>query len=171
LRVRLQRSNLKLAGVFFLTLAALMAQDITNYLTPDVARVGSKLACRCAGCKNTVGDCPMLRCESSDPLRRRIYSEQAQGKSDSEIINAIVREQGVVALSEPQPLALFVWIMPGIALLIGFFIYTSFVRRNRQAPATLTPGDQAVIDRFRTQIDRELGDSPVRGKDGAASRK
>ena len=54
---------------------------------------------------------------------------------------------------------LFVWVMPGIALLIGFFIYTAYVRRNRKAPAPLTPVDQALIDRFQTQIDRELGES------------
>jgi cytochrome c-type biogenesis protein CcmH/NrfF len=159
LLARLQRSNLKLAAAFLLTLASLLAQDITNYLTPDVARVGMRLACRCGGCKNTVGDCPMLHCGSADPKRRRIFEMKQRGISDDEIVNAIVREEGAVALSGPLPHEFFVWMMPGLALLIGFFIYSAYVRRNRKAPAPLTPVDEALIDRFRPQIDRELDES------------
>lgn len=156
---RLQRSNLKLAAAFFLAFASLLAQDITNYLTPDVARVGMRLACRCGGCKNTVGDCPMLHCGSADPKRRRIFEMKQRGIGDDEIVNTIVREEGVVALSGPLHHELFVWMMPGIALLLGFFLYSAYVRRNRKAPAPLTPVDEALIDRFRPQIDGELDES------------
>jgi cytochrome c-type biogenesis protein CcmH/NrfF len=82
-----------------------------------------------------------------------------RGISDDEIVNAIVREEGAVALSGPLPHEFFVWMMPGLALLIGFFIYSAYVRRNRKAPAPLTPVDEALIDRFRPQIDRELDES------------
>lgn len=156
---RLQQSNLKLVAAFLLALGSLLAQDITNYLTPDVARVGMRLACRCGGCKNTVGDCPMLHCGSADPKRRRIFEMKQRGIGDDEIVNAIVREEGAVALSGPLPHEFFVWMMPGLALLIGFFIYTAYVRRNRKAPTPLTPVDEALIDRFRPQIDRELDES------------
>lgn len=156
---RLQQSNLKLVAAFFLALASLLAQDITNYLTPDVARVGQRLACRCGGCKNTVGDCPMLHCGSSDPKRHRIFEMKQRGVSDDEIVSTIVREEGVAALSGPLHHELFVWMMPGIALLIGFFIYTAYVRRNRKAAAPLTPVDEALIDRFRPQIDSDLDES------------
>jgi cytochrome c-type biogenesis protein CcmH/NrfF len=54
---------------------------------------------------------------------------------------------------------LFVWLMPGIALLIGFWIYSAYVRRNRKAAAPITPVDQALIDRFQKQIDGELDES------------
>ena len=156
---RLQRSNLKLVAAFSLALASLLAQDITNYLTPDVARVGMRLACRCGGCKNTVGDCPMLHCGSADPKRRRIFEMKQRGIGDDEIVNTIVREEGVVALSGPLHHELFVWMMPGIALLLGFFLYSAYVRRNRKAPAPLTPLDEALINRFRPQIDSELDES------------
>jgi cytochrome c-type biogenesis protein CcmH/NrfF len=159
LLARLQQSNLKLVAAFFLALASLLAQDITNYLTPDVARVGQRLACRCGGCKNTVGDCPMLHCGSADPKRHRIFEMKQRGISDDEIVNTIVREEGVLALSGPLHHELFVWLMPGVALLIGFFIYSAYVRRNRKAAAPLTPVDEALIDRFRPQIDSELDES------------
>ena len=153
--------SLKLTAIFFIAFATIFAQGITNYLTPGVARVGAKLACRCSGCKNTVGDCPMLRCDYTDPMRHRIFDMQAKGMSDSAIVSTIVREEGVAALAGQQPLGLWVWLMPGFALAVGFWIYSRYVRRNRKQPEPLTPVDQAIIDRFQTQIDRELDESPA----------
>lgn len=157
--VRLRRSNLKLVVAFFVALAAVVAQDPTSYLTADVLRVGDKLACRCGGCRNTVGNCPMLHCGSADPMRRKIYGMQKQGMDDSKIVNAIVREEGIVALASPPADGfggIITWIMPGVALLIGFFIYSRYVRRNHQEPEPISAGDQAMIDRYRAQMDREL---------------
>jgi cytochrome c-type biogenesis protein CcmH/NrfF len=159
---RRRRSNLKLFVAFLIPLAALIAQDPTSYLTPNVLRVGDKLACRCGGCRNTVGNCPMLHCDSADPMRRRIYNMQAKGMSDSAIVSTIVREEGIVALASPPAKGLgpiLTWIMPGIALLIGFWIYSLYVRRNRKDPEPLTAVDRAVIDRFHVQIERELGEA------------
>jgi cytochrome c-type biogenesis protein CcmH/NrfF len=157
--------SLKILLAFFGVLTAVYAQDPTSYLTPDVLRVGSRLACRCAGCRNTVGDCPMLRCGSSDPIRRRIFEMQKQGMSDDAIVNTFVKEEGIVALATPPTHGLgpiITWIGPGIALLLGFLVYSWYVRRNRQQPAPLMPVDQAVLDRFKSQIDRELDDSPLK---------
>jgi cytochrome c-type biogenesis protein CcmH len=168
LQPRPRRFSLKLAAAFFFVLSALVAQqDVTSYLTTDVARVGSRLACRCGGCKNTVGDCPMLRCDSSDPKRRRIFEMKSQGLSDDAIVNTFVREEGVVALSSPQPLHLITWLGTPVALLLGFWFYTSFIRRNRKPVETISAEDQAMIDRFRPQFDRELDDSTDNGKEGA----
>jgi cytochrome c-type biogenesis protein CcmH/NrfF len=163
--VRPQRFSLKLALAFFAAIAALIAQDSTSYLTSDVIRVGSKLACRCGGCRNTVGDCPMLRCSSADPLRHRIFSMKSKGMSDAAIVNDIVREQGIVALASPPTEGLgpiITWVMPGVALLIGFWIYSAFVRRHRKAPEPLTARDESLIERYRTQMDHELEDDHAR---------
>lgn len=162
MQARLRRSNLKLAAAFFFALATLVAQDPTSYLTPDVMRVGSRLACRCGGCRNTVGNCPMLRCDSADPMRQRISGMKKAGLSDDAVVNAIVREEGAVALSSPPASSfggLLTWIMPGIALLGGFLIYSFYVRRNQKTPEPLSSFDRAVIDRFRDQIDRELDET------------
>ncbi len=172
--VGLRAIDLKLLFAFFAAIALLIAQDPTFYLTPSVLRIGDKLACRCGGCRNTVGNCPMLRCSSADPLRRRIYNMKAAGMSDADVVNTIVREQGVVALSSPPAGSfggLITWTMPAVALLIGFFIYSSFVRRHRKTPEPLSAGDQALIDRFRTQMDRELDEPPAPEKGGADPRK
>lgn len=165
---RLQQSNLnrKLLVAFFVAIATLVAQDPTSYMTPDVARVGAKLACRCGGCRNTVANCPMLHCSSADPMRRRIHEMKARGISDNDVVSTIVREEGIVALASPpaEGFALITWIVPPVVLLMGFFVYSWYVRRNRKEPEPLSPVDQAVIERFRTQIDREFEDFPL--KDG-----
>jgi cytochrome c-type biogenesis protein CcmH len=106
----------------------------------------------------------MLHCSSADPMRRRIHEMKARGLSDDDVVNTIVREEGVVALSSPpaEGFGLVTWIMPPVVLLVGFFVYSWYVRRNRQEPQPLSPGDQAVIERFRAQIDRELEDHPAK---------
>lgn len=148
----------KVSAIFFLALTALVAQDLTNYLTPDVARVGTRLACRCGGCKETIGNCPMLRCDSADPMRRRIFDMQSKGMNDDSIVKNIVQEQGIVALAGQQPIAWIGWLMPPIALIAGFWVYSRFVRRNQAVPVPLTAQDHATLERFRSQIDSELGD-------------
>ena len=147
--------------------APFSAQDPTSYLTPEVLRVGGRLACRCGGCRNTVGNCPMLHCGFSDPMRRRLQQMKARGMSDDSVVNAIVREQGIVALASPpfEGFGLITWVVPPIALLLGFGFYSQYVRRHRQAPQPLSAADEAVIGRFRAEIERELDQDPVRSFD------
>lgn len=162
----LQRFKLKLLFSFFTVLAAVVAQDATSYLTSDVIRVGGRLACRCGGCRNTVGDCPMLRCSSADPLRHRIYAAKQKGMTDNAIVESVVHEEGIVALSSPPGQGLgpiITWVMPGLVLVLGFFVYSAFVRRHRRTSPALTETDQALMDRFRTEIDRDWDDVPGTG--------
>ncbi len=95
---------------------------------------------------------------------------KSSGQSDDEIVDSIVREAGMVALAAPpnQGWGLFTWLMPGAALLIGFWIYTRWVKRNHQEPAPVSAVDQAMVDRFQSQIDREMEDTPetTEGKAG-----
>jgi cytochrome c-type biogenesis protein CcmH/NrfF len=101
----------------------------------------------------------MIRCGSADPMRHRIYNMKSKGMSDSDIVNSIVRQEGIVALASPPAAGvgpIVTWVMPGLVLILGFFVYSAFVRRHRKAPAPLTAGDEKLIERFRTQIDSEL---------------
>jgi cytochrome c-type biogenesis protein CcmH/NrfF len=158
--------TLKLVIAFFGVVSAVLAQDMTAFLTPDVIRVGSRLSCPCGTCRNTVGDCPMLHCVCS-AKRKRIFEMKQQGLSDDAIVNTFVKEEGIVTLAAPPAQGLgpiITWFGPGIALLLGFGFYSWYVRRNQKQPEPLLPADQAVLDRFRLQIDRELDDSPVSKK-------
>ncbi len=93
-------------------------------------------------------------------MRHRIFDMQAKGMKDDAIVNSIVQEQGVIALAGQQPLAWIAWLMPPIALLLGFWVYSSWVRRNRGQPAILNSEEQATLDRFRSHIASEIEDDP-----------
>jgi cytochrome c-type biogenesis protein CcmH len=114
----------------------------------------------------------MLRCEYTEPMRQRVKKMLDSGLSDTDILNKIVQEQGVVTLASPPATGwgLFTWIMPGLALVLGFFIYSWWVRRNQQRePEKVNDADRAVLDRFRDQIESELGeagDIPRGGRSG-----
>lgn len=155
---RLQRFSPRLAAAFVLCLVAVFAQDVPGEFGPGVMRVGAKLACRCGTCRNSVADCPMTHCESASPMRQRVAQMLGQGMKDDEILSAIVKQEGIVALAAPPAVGsgLLAWIMPAAALLIGFFIYQGWVRRNRKPAAAVSAEDQALIDRYREQMDREI---------------
>lgn len=158
-----QQLSLKVAAAFFVGLAAILAQDQTSYLTPDVARVGEKLACRCGGCRNTVGNCPMIRCGSADPKRKRIFEMKKAGLSDTAIVDRFVQEEGAVALSAPPTASiggLITWMMPGVALLIGFWIWLRYVRGNREELKSITAKEQAAMDRFRGELEDDFDEAP-----------
>jgi cytochrome c-type biogenesis protein CcmH/NrfF len=111
----------------------------------------------------------MLHCGSADPMRRRIHEMKSRGLSDDAVVSTIVREEGIVALSSPPAagFALITWIVPPIVLLMGFFVYSWYVRRNRQEPKPLSQADVAVMDRFRAQIERDFEDPTKNGADRA----
>jgi cytochrome c-type biogenesis protein CcmH len=130
----------------------------SGIMSPSVRRVGSRLACLCRTCKNTVGDCPMLECGYSSPTRRRIAQLQAAGKTDDEIVNAIVAQTGTEALAVPpaQGFSIVAWTMPYVAVVIGLLGIWAFVRRlaaqRRAAPAV----DPAILDRYHDRIEKDL---------------
>lgn len=97
----------------------------------------------------------MLHCHSADPKRQRIHELKSQGMSDDQVVNTFVREEGVVALSSPPSASLgglITWVMPGVVLLIGFFIYTRYVRGNQETPAPMSAEDQALLERYRGHL-------------------
>ena len=114
------------------------------------------MACRCGGCRNTVGNCPMIKCGSADPKRQRIHEMKSQGLSDDAVVNSFVKEEGIVALSAPPSGSiggLITWMMPGVMLLIGFFVYLRYVRGKHQQPAPLSTTDEALIERYKSHMD------------------
>lgn len=102
----------------------------------------------------------MLHCHSADPLRRRIAEMLGAGMTDAQVVNKIVESDGVVALAAPPTVGwgLFTWIMPAVALLIGFFVYSRWVRRNRPQPVAVSEADRALLEKYRAQIERDFGE-------------
>lgn len=81
-----------------------------------------------------------------------------QGASDDQIVNTIVREEGVVALSAPPSGSLgglIAWVMPGVMLFFGFFVYLRYVKGKREQPTPFSANDEALIERYKSHMDVE----------------
>jgi cytochrome c-type biogenesis protein CcmH/NrfF len=141
--------------------AACLGQSSSQLLTPEVKRVGLRLACLCGACKNTVGDCPMLECHSAKPARVKIATLQKEGKSDDAIVQSFVSEQGNQALSSPpnEGFHLLAWWTPVAAIAVGLLGIYWFIRRYYMKPAAVQPlpeVDPALLDKYHERIEKDL---------------
>ena len=138
----------------------LIGQDGTALVTPSVRRVGMRLACLCATCRNTVGDCAMLECGYCKPARLKIAQMQAEGKTDDEIVASFVKENGIQALASPPTsgFSLLAWVMPFVAIALGLVAIAWFVRRfgARRAAAELPELDPETLKRYQEQIEKDV---------------
>ena len=147
--------------VLLAAVAGLLAgQDGATLITPAVRRVGARLACLCATCKNTVADCPMIECGYSKPARLKIARMQAEGKSDDEIVASFVKENGLQALASPPTsgFSLLAWVMPYVVIALGLVAIVWFVKRfgARRAAAGVPELDEETLRRYREQIEKDV---------------
>jgi cytochrome c-type biogenesis protein CcmH len=148
------------AVMLFVLAGACLSQTASQLVTPEIRRVGDKLACKCGHCNNTVATCQMLGCGYSTPAREKIAAAQKAGQSDQAIIDGFVKEMGVVALAVPptEGFTLLAWVMPfvGIALgLVAIFLY--WKRFHARAPAAAVAGP-AIDENYRKRIEAEMAD-------------
>jgi cytochrome c-type biogenesis protein CcmH/NrfF len=159
LRVRVLRTISFRAMLLMAALAAMsLAQTSSGILTPEVKRVGMKLACLCGGCNNTVGDCPMIGCHYGSPSREKIAAMQKAGAEDKAIVDAFVSEQGLKALAAPpaEGFSLVGWLMPYIAVGFGLIAVVMVLKRFRKPMPAGTPIiNDATLDRYRDQIEKD----------------
>ena len=138
-----------------------VAQTSSGIMSADTKRVGSRLACLCKACNNTVGDCLMLDCGYCRPVREHIAALQAQGKDDQTIVDQIVAETGKQARAAPptEGFSLLAWVMPAVASLLGLGVVLLVVRKLMQRPK-LAPAnvDPELLNRYKATIDKDLDD-------------
>jgi cytochrome c-type biogenesis protein CcmH/NrfF len=148
------------SSLFLVLLAAVcLAQSGSQLQSEAVRRVGSKLACLCGTCNNTVATCPMLECHFANPARIRIATLLAAGKSDSDIIDEFVKEYGLQVLAAPptEGFSLLAWVMPWVGIAFGLAMVWLFVQRFRKpAPAADSPADSENLARYRDRIEKDL---------------
>ncbi|MDX2180512.1 MAG: cytochrome c-type biogenesis protein CcmH [Bryobacteraceae bacterium] len=123
----------------FLLLPALtwvtLGQTASLMMDPDVRRVGSKLACLCGRCKNTVGDCQMLGCSYAGGSRQKIVDMKRAGVADEAVVAKFVEEGGLKTLAVPPASGGYsiAWIMPFAMLAVGLYAIYVWVRRMRES--------------------------------------
>jgi cytochrome c-type biogenesis protein CcmH/NrfF len=152
--------RIKLLILAGLLAAISIAQNPMDFMSPEIKRVGMKLACLCGSCRNSVGDCSMLACGYSFPARQKIKQLQTMGASDQNIIGRFVKEQGKKALVEPEAegFGLLGWLMPGFALALGLIALLVYVKRFRN-PAAVGADDPLAPEQLAAYEDtaaREL---------------
>jgi cytochrome c-type biogenesis protein CcmH/NrfF len=120
-------------SLFFAIAAGLcIAQTAVDLDSPPVNRVAKKLACSC-GCAQDM-TCQMEPgCGLCKRAKTKIFAEQQAGKSDSQIIDDFVAENGKTALFV-TPNA-FGTAGPFVALGLGAIVVLFVIRRIRKPSA------------------------------------
>jgi cytochrome c-type biogenesis protein CcmH/NrfF len=136
-----------------------IAQNPMDFISPEIRRVGMKLACLCGSCRNSVGDCSMIACGYAFPAKQKIKQLQMMGASDQNIIGRFVKEQGKKALVEPETsgFGLLGWLMPGFAITLGLIAIAVYVKRFRKPmPAPVVEVPTQRLAEYESTAAKEL---------------
>ena len=150
---------------FFITQAQGQEQTSND---PAFRRVSNRVLCQC-GCNYMVLSCNMLDCPSATYIRKSIRTSLAAGQDEQIILASFVEQYGPKILAEPPREGFFWlgWIMPFVALALGGGMVSYVLWKwntGRAAPAAATQqnaapqaASSAVVEKYRAEIDQELG--------------
>ena len=163
--MKFSRLAMRNVALLFVLTGVALSQAPSSLVTPEIRRVGDKLACKCGHCNNTVASCQMIGCGYSTPAREKIAAALKQGTPDQTIIDGFVQEMGIVALAVPptEGFHLLGWIMPFVAIALGLASILIYWKRFRKpvvagSPATPAQAAPVVDERYRKRIEAELAE-------------
>ena len=123
--------------------------------------IGHRMMCIC-GCGQILLECNHVGCPDSDGMRGELMSAVSRGDSDSLVEQSFVQKYGPTVLAAPTTKGFdrVAYIVPFVALIVGFGLIAMLVRawKNRPAPTIadgLRPAGRAELDPFREQARRE----------------
>jgi len=124
--------------------------------------IGHRLVCICGGCHDILLECNHVGCTYSDTMRNELMAAVTRGDSDSLVEQAFVQKYGPTVLAAPTTSGFdrTAWIMPIVALLVGFAILLLIIHswRNRPEPAIadgLRNASGPELDPYRDQARKE----------------
>ena len=150
-----------LPAILLFVLAGLcLPQTASQLVTPEIRRVGDKLACKCGACNNTVASCQMIGCGYTTPAREKIAALQKQGVSDQAIVDGFVKEMGLVALAVPpaEGFNLLGWLMPFIAIGAGLTLIALYFKRFRKPVVPVAAPAAPIDDKYKKRIEEQLAE-------------
>lgn len=123
--------------------------------------LGHRLMCVC-GCSQILLECNHVGCNYSERMRGELMTALDNGDNDDLTLQSFVQKYGTTVLAAPTKAGFnkVAWIMPYVALVLGFGITIFLVRawKSRALPA-MAGGVQPVtgpeLDQFREQARRE----------------
>jgi cytochrome c-type biogenesis protein CcmH len=100
----------------------------------------------------------MLECHYSHPARQKIALLESQGKTDDQVVDSFVKDQGLQALSAPPTSGFsgLAWVMPWVAIALGLAAIYFFIRRFHPQRAPAPEIDAEVMQKYRDTIDKDL---------------
>jgi cytochrome c-type biogenesis protein CcmH len=123
--------------------------------------LGHQLMCIC-GCNQILLECNHVGCPDSDGMRNELMAAVSRGDSDSLVEQSFVQKYGPTVLAAPTGTGFdrTAWIMPIVALVLGFGLVVFVVRawKNRPAPALaggILPARREDLARLRDQAGKE----------------
>ena|SRR5579871_4970978 len=123
--------------------------------------LGHQLMCIC-GCGQILLECNHVGCPDSDGMRNELMASVTRGDSDSLVEQAFVQKYGPTVLAAPTTTGFdrTAWIMPFVALVLGFGIVVFVIRswKNRPTPALadgIRPVRGAELEQFRDQARKD----------------
>ena len=160
------------AALMLLMAGLCIPQTATTYMTPEIRRVGDRLACKCGSCNNTVATCQMLECHYSSPAKAKIGAQLKEGKSDQAIVDGFVKEVGLAALAAPptEGFSLLSYLMPFVAILLGTAAILVYWKRFHKPPVaaeiagaapvdgSAPTGKQLMDEKYRKQIEEKMAE-------------
>ena len=147
-----------------LTLFAPGAQRLRADQNDRAHQVGAKLKCVCGGCDQSAAKCYHVGgsysgpCDTAKQEIKEIDAQIAQGKSDDQILQAMIAEYGPLAYVEPPKsgFGLLAWLMPILYLLVGTALVIVVMKRWRKRPASVTTAPAAAGANGGVQLTPEL---------------
>src|SRR6201982_2108897 len=123
--------------------------------------IGHQMMCIC-GCNQILLECNHVGCPDSDGMRNELMAALSRGDSDSLVEQAFVQKYGPTVLAAPTAKGFdrTAWIVPFVALALGFTIVIMVIRswKNRPTPAIadgLRPVRGVELEQFRDQARKE----------------
>src|SRR5215469_18522178 len=117
-------------------------------------KLGHRMMCAC-GCNQILLECNHIGCTYSDRMRGELVAAVDNGQSDSDVLQFFVEKYGTTVLAAPTRTGFdrVAWLMPYLALLLGFGLVIFAVRnwktRLAVAPHSGPTSSPAELDRFR----------------------
>src|SRR5882724_10071016 len=144
----------RIAAGILLAFMALMPPGARRLLadqTDRTHRIGAKVKCMCNGCDQAAAKCYHTGGAYSGPretaitILKEIDAHIATGKTDGQVLQAMIQEYGPLAYVEPPKsgFGLVAWLMPILYLLGGTALVIMVMKRWRKRPVAVAATSSA----------------------------
>lgn len=124
-----------------------------------VRAIGERLKCQC-GCPYTIAGCEAMSCEMRPVVNDQVRQDLSAGLGEDAIFEKLKQKYGPLIINTPPATGfnLLGYLMPFVALVFGLLVIRFVLGRWRKPAAARPAAANAPIDRFRDQIEKELGE-------------